>query len=293
MKTLTILCAPPGAGKTTYRKAMLRNDPTLKYVSQDEMGKQGHLDEFHKCIANGESVVVDRMSFNKQQRSYYLDTVVGHSYHTKIIVLHENQATCLERMLARKGHETIQDEKSARSALHTFFTKYQRPEVGEADEIQFNYPDTSKAPHALIYDLDGTVCDISHRQHHVLKSEGKKPNWRAFFSEMHKDKVNQVVADIIIKYHNSGMATVACSGRPSDYRDKTIAWLESNFIPYKNLFMRPEKDSRHDYIIKEILLDFEILTRYRPFFVLDDRNQVVDLWRRRGLTCLQVAPGDF
>ncbi len=28
-------------------------------------------------------------------------------------------------------------------------------------------------------------------------------------------------------------------------------------------------------------------------YVLDDRTQVVDLWRSLGLTCLQVAYGDF
>ena len=27
--------------------------------------------------------------------------------------------------------------------------------------------------------------------------------------------------------------------------------------------------------------------------VFDDRNQVVDMWRKNGLTCFQVADGDF
>ena len=29
------------------------------------------------------------------------------------------------------------------------------------------------------------------------------------------------------------------------------------------------------------------------WFVLEDRQCVVDMWRGEGLTCLQVAPGDF
>ncbi len=28
-------------------------------------------------------------------------------------------------------------------------------------------------------------------------------------------------------------------------------------------------------------------------FVMDDRQRVVDMWRSKGLKCLQVAPGDF
>ena len=29
------------------------------------------------------------------------------------------------------------------------------------------------------------------------------------------------------------------------------------------------------------------------FAVFDDRQQVVDMWRQNGLTCFQVADGDF
>ena len=29
------------------------------------------------------------------------------------------------------------------------------------------------------------------------------------------------------------------------------------------------------------------------FCVADDRQKVVDMWREIGLTCFQVAPGDF
>ena len=57
--------------------------------------------------------------------------------------------------------------------------------------------------------------------------------------------------------------------------------------------MRDRHDSRMDAIVKEILLDFEILTRYEIFFCLDDRDQVVKMLRSRGQTVLQVAEGDF
>jgi hypothetical protein len=29
------------------------------------------------------------------------------------------------------------------------------------------------------------------------------------------------------------------------------------------------------------------------FMTVDDRQKVVDMWRDLGLTCFQVAPGDF
>jgi hypothetical protein len=32
---------------------------------------------------------------------------------------------------------------------------------------------------------------------------------------------------------------------------------------------------------------------YEPIMVFDDRNQVVKMWRERGIVCAQVAEGDF
>ena len=57
--------------------------------------------------------------------------------------------------------------------------------------------------------------------------------------------------------------------------------------------MRQRDDFRPDNIVKEMILDFEILTRYTPYFMIDDRKQVVDMWRKRGYTCLACAEGDF
>jgi hypothetical protein len=57
--------------------------------------------------------------------------------------------------------------------------------------------------------------------------------------------------------------------------------------------MREAGDSRKDSIVKQELYEKHIEPSYDVFVVLDDRNQVVDMWRSLGLVCLQVAPGDF
>jgi hypothetical protein len=46
-------------------------------------------------------------------------------------------------------------------------------------------------------------------------------------------------------------------------------------------------------VIKGEILDQMLVDGYTPTIAVDDRNQVVDMWRARGLRCLQVAPGDF
>lgn len=57
--------------------------------------------------------------------------------------------------------------------------------------------------------------------------------------------------------------------------------------------MRPEGNNEKDSIIKRRMFDEYIRGKYYVDFVLDDRNQVVEMWRNMGLTCLQVAEGDF
>ncbi len=41
------------------------------------------------------------------------------------------------------------------------------------------------------------------------------------------------------------------------------------------------------------LADLEPPERNRVTAVFDDRDRMVKMWRDAGITCLQVAPGDF
>ena len=53
-------------------------------------------------------------------------------------------------------------------------------------------------------------------------------------------------------------------------------------------------DVRKDSIVKKELYQAHVEGQFFVQFVLDDRNQVVDLWRLElGLPCLQVNYGDF
>jgi hypothetical protein len=76
-----------------------------------------------------------------------------------------------------------------------------------------------------------------------------------------------------------------------------MRWLkfhgfDQRYRPFQ-LLMRPLGDNRPDEIVKEEMYELHIRGKYNVALVLDDRQKVVDLWRRLGLTCLQVADGDF
>lgn len=99
----------------------------------------------------------------------------------------------------------------------------------------------------------------------------------------------------------SGADVWLFTGRSEEVRDKTIAWLAEHtaFMSFNLqtdhlLTMRQEGDYTPDDQLKEGWLDNMLVDdRKRLVGVFDDRQRVVDMWRRRGITCFQVAAGDF
>ncbi len=134
--------------------------------------------------------------------------------------------------------------------------------------------------HAIICDLDGTLALFGN----------KNPFDRDFIN----DELNKAVYRIIYSYKGQfDNKVILFSGRLSKFREETERWLANNDVHYDFLEMRKEGDTRKDYIVKKEMFDTHVRDRYYIDFVLDDRNQVVDLWRSMGLTCLQVDYGDF
>jgi hypothetical protein len=94
----------------------------------------------------------------------------------------------------------------------------------------------------------------------------------------------------------NGYEVVFVSGREDKYESQTRRFIAKCFPDFKfgyELHMRKTDDFRKDAIIKEEIYKEHIEGKVNVLMVLDDRNQVVDFWRELGLTCFQVAPGNF
>ena len=82
----------------------------------------------------------------------------------------------------------------------------------------------------------------------------------------------------------------------------TLDWYETEMTKtgfdsygwvFDDLYMRLPNDLRKDSIVKQEIYEMCIKDKYNVLFVLDDRDQVVNMWREQGLKCLQVAEGNF
>ncbi len=145
----------------------------------------------------------------------------------------------------------------------------------------------------FIFDIDGTLADNSHRTHHLLK---KPKDWDAYHAATADDLPHQHIIDVAYSLSQS-RPVVFCTGRHEGLREITLNWLFENgvmILPNSaNLYMRKEGDHRPDHVIKLELLAQICADGFSPIMVFDDRTSVVDAWRKAGIPCAQVAPGDF
>ncbi len=142
----------------------------------------------------------------------------------------------------------------------------------------------------VIFDLDGTIALNEHRQHFVQVEPGQKKDWDSFFNACGDDEPNYPVIETLYSLHVSGFTPVIWSGRTDRVMDITKAWLATYGLAHISLRMRPDADKQSDVDLKEgWLKELDV----PPRFVFDDRQKVVDMWRRNGIVCFQVAPGNF
>lgn len=147
-------------------------------------------------------------------------------------------------------------------------------------------------PKAVIFDLDGTLSDITHRLH-FIKDKGTE-DWKSFNGACYDDKPKEwakIVFGLFLKDETFDILIV--TGRDESMKYDTISWLQNNDFQYNKLYMRKYGDYRDDAIVKKEIYENEIVNEYDVAMIFDDRDKVVDMWRGLGLTCLQCQYGGY
>ena len=146
----------------------------------------------------------------------------------------------------------------------------------------------------VIFDLDGTLADISARRKLATKPNGKM-DWDIFLNpdNIKLDVPNDPVVKMAQLFADDNFNIVIFSGRSDKTKHTTLDWLAHNKVPFNKLVMRdtvrhfmPDNDLKKQLLNEHVDID-------DVFLVVDDRQQVVDMWRSLGLNVFQVADGNF
>jgi FMN phosphatase YigB (HAD superfamily) len=138
----------------------------------------------------------------------------------------------------------------------------------------------------IVFDLDGTLADCTHRLHYVKDTKHK--NFDAFYAACDKDTLIQPIAKVFRSLARLHYVEI-WSGRSDIVRDKTIRWLAENGLSgYLFLRMRRHGDYTPDDVLKQSWLN-TIEPRLYPELAFDDRQRIVDMWRKNNIQCCQVA----
>ena len=318
---LLILMGLPASGKTTYAMSWVAEDPDNRVrLNYDDVRlelygpdwKFNHPEEqFMKALVGkraeealvaGKSVVIDNTNLTTGVRKRWEDLARSLGVTHETYEIDTPVAECVRRDRLREGRARVRQAVIDRMALTTGWIDWNDRTV---------YPNDF-----IIVDLDGTVADCSarlvklgpHMRHKMdcsyyvdawpyCQECGAvwKKDWDAFFDGVEHDEPIEPILDLVKTLYGGewGPDILIVSGRPIDKAGKvTEDWLLKHFpVKWRHLFMRNGGDHRPDVEVKQEILDY--LPKDRIRYVLDDRDQVVDMWRKNGLTCLQVAEGTF
>ncbi|MCY4470218.1 MAG: hypothetical protein OXC08_16005 [Thiotrichales bacterium] len=164
----------------------------------------------------------------------------------------------------------------------------------------------------IVFDLDGTLADGTHREHFIA---GETKDWDAYFEACDGDTPIHHAIDTLIALARDDHDIEIWSGRGVGLNysvyGKTRIWLGAHadihtlgsdlpgFEPTAfrvdciGLRMRDHADHTPDHELKRRWLNEARADGRPPELVFDDRNRVVAMWRDEGIPCFQVAPGDF
>jgi predicted kinase len=284
MKKVKLTRGIPGSGKSTWAKEQLHKYPgRYKRINRDALRLMFDDEQFNpkrekfitimekqlilSALEEGFHVIVDDCNLNPKYVNQFKELVKGKATVEIIDFTHIPLETCIKqdlKRLASVGKDVITD----------MYNAYLKPKI-----LPITYD-----PHLvdiIICDLDGTLS--------LMNGKRGAFEWKKCIH----DDINEPVKDILQRYSELSVPIYLFSGRSDVSKDETIQWLKNHSIGYDLLDMRKDGDDRSDTIVKKEMYEKHVKDKYNVLFVLDDRAKIVEQWRSLGLTCLQVAEGNF
>ena len=287
MKTITVLKGLPASGKSTWAKSQLDEHPGLfKRVNKDDLRAMLDNSKWSKdnekfvvmvrdaiirlALQEGYHVILDDTNLHNKHQLKMEEIAIDYNAQVSVKFFDATVQECIERDLKRSA-------SVGERVIKKMYRQFLESKAPAGTQIQQD----PNLPKAIIVDLDGTLAHMRDRGPFEWDKVGS-------------DALDETVASIVKLFHLEDKASViVVSGRDGCCEQETRRWLDRHKIQYFQLLMRSQGDSRKDAVVKEELYHKHIQGNWFVEFVLDDRDQVVEMWRRLGLKCFQVAEGDF
>lgn len=307
-KRLIVLRGLPGSGKSTWAE-----ESGYRVVSRDKIresvgigvgeGAKSALtweeeqvvDVIEECLVRellglDAVVVVDATHLRRKYCVRWMKFAREEGVDIEFKKFEENVDVCVKRDKSR-GEKRV-GEEVIRDMAHRYLERGRIRDfkMNEEDKVRGGrvkkYTGTWSAPDCVIVDIDGTVA---------LNESGRGwYDWKRVGEDKRNEGVCLIVEALI---RDQGLEVVFASGRSEECREETEEWIEREIGLDRErieLYMRPvERRWDKDAEVKYDMFWEKIAPNRNVVAVLDDRNAVVSMWREMGLTCLQVAEGDF
>ena len=304
MKNVIMTIGAPGSGKSTWASEQIKKSNSTIVLCRDDLrsmlfgatykysktNEKLVTDTMENMLINAlsndsiNSIIIADTNLNQSTRSKFKN-IIDHFNNTQFdkpmielsVQLFDVDWVTLNNRNIKRGDKAV-----PKDVLRSMYKKMQ---IYLGKHKQY-VPDESKDK-AVIFDLDGTLADNNHRG--------------AFeYDKLINDKPITHVVNILKMYEKMGYWIICVSGRNAgDKNDKrkywylTYEWLKRHNIPNHMLIMRGASDYRKDDVIKEEIFWNKIEPHYNVECAFDDRDQVVEMWRRIGVPCMQVNFGEF
>lgn len=285
MTKVIIMRGLPASGKSTKAKELIEQDNTVR-INKDLLRTMLHCDKFSgrnegltqaaanalavHFLSTGTNVVIDDTNLNPKTVTRWRELAKGLAAKIEYVEMDTPIAECIFRDANREK----------RVGSHVI------------KKMALQYQDYLKGEKVVICDLDGTLCDITHRLH-FAKSEPK--DWKNFFDHIPADSMREEVLKEVRFVAAENLAKIIfVSARPENCRIDTQNWLQKHLLyagaDYEILLMREAGDKRPDTEVKAEIYE-RYLKNLNIIQVFDDRPSVIRMWREKGLDVTDVGSG--
>ncbi len=269
MKKVLILQGLPASGKSQFAKELLIANPgrwvrtnkdllrEMAHASYWSRGNEKFISKLRDtailmALEEGKHVVIDDTNFGSNI-DRIKELVKGKA---RVIVDDSFLKVPVEECIRR---DLFRPKSVGKDVIMKMYNEFVRPKTGLLGTHNRDLSD------AIIVDMDGTLAIIGDRSPFDV-------------SRCDLDLPNQPVLETVHQWQDS-KTIIIMSGRTDDGKEKTEAWLNKHGVKYQHIYMRKTGDMRKDSTVKQELYENFVKDKYNISFILDDRQQVVDMWR--------------